>query len=78
MLFFELVWIGLESLCSPGYFHAVVYVLDALYVHLEAEPVQKLRSELSFFWVHGSYQDEPGRVGDGYALAFDYVHAHGC
>ena len=46
--------------------------------HLEAEPVEKLRAEFSFFGVHRPDQDEARRVGEGYALPLDDIDAgHG-
>ena len=42
----------------------------------EPEPVQQLRTQLTFLRVHRADQDEPRRVADRDGIAFDVIAAH--
>ena len=71
-----LAGIALERLGGPDDRHTLSGVHDPLHGHLEPEPVQQLRPQFSLLRVHGADQDEPGRMGKGYAFALHHVDAH--
>ena len=68
--------IALERLGGPDDRHTLGGVHDPLHGHLQPEPVQQLRPQFSLLRVHGADQDEPGRMGKGYAFALHHVDAH--
>ena len=39
--------------------------------------LEELGAEVPFLGIHGAYEDESGRVGEGNALPFHIVHSHG-
>src|SRR5207237_9209679 len=55
---------------------ALVEVADTLHIDAEAEPVEQLRPELTFFGVHGADEDEARRMRYRDALALDRVDTH--
>ena len=57
--------------------HPLIHISNAGNAHLQPEPVQELRPDLSLLWIHGAHQYKFGGMSHRYALAFNDIHSHG-
>ena len=73
----ESLWIALERIAPFDDFDTGLDVVWRLDLHGEAEPVQKLRSELTFLRIAAADEHEARRMTDAQSVAFENVDAGG-
>jgi hypothetical protein len=74
-LFYESLRVAIEAIPSPKNLDSGFQILLPAHVHTESETVQQLRSQFTFFRVHGSDQNEPRWMAMRYALSLHHVLA---
>jgi hypothetical protein len=69
--------IGFKGQATANGFRSILGIREIRYVDDQAKAIQELGPQLAFFRIHGSDQDESGRVTKRQSFSLDLMNAAG-